>query len=252
VSNYFAYETAAQRYNKGRPYFHPLVIEKIAEIFPRGRVARALDVACGTGQSTQALSKIAGLVVGSDVSTEMLSIAPRISNVAYAVASAEKLPFGAGAFDLLTVALAFHWFRREDFLKEASRVLKPGGWLVVYNNWWTGRMKENPAFEEWTKGAYISRYPSPARDSRPPAEGAELFGFQAAGRERFSNESEYSLKQVVDYLVTQTNIIAAVERGEESLASVREWLAREVRPLFPEEAATFEFGGTIDYLRKST
>lgn len=250
MTNYFAYETAAQRYNKGRPYFHPLVIEKIATRLPQGRVGRALDVACGTGQSTQALSRIADLVVGSDVSTEMLGAAPRLSNVAYAAAPAEQLPFRSGTFTLLTVALAFHWFRREEFLQEASRVLGPDGWLVVYNNWWTGRMEENPAFEEWTRGAYIARYPIPARDRRPPGEGVEQFGFEVEAHERFRNEFRYTLEQVVDYLTTQSNIIAAVERGKESLIGVREWLAREMQPLFPAEHATFEFGGTIDYLRK--
>lgn len=247
--NYFAYETAAQRYNRGRPYFHPLVIEKIASRLPGGKTGLALDVACGTGQSAQALSRIAGMVVGADVSTEMLGVVPRIANVFCVAAPAEQLPFGAGTFDLLTVALAFHWFSREAFLKEANRVLKPGGWLVVYNNWWTGRMIENPAFEEWTRGAYISRYPNPERDRRLPADDATRYGFEAVDSEKFENEVQYNVEQVVDYLTTQSNIIGAVERGEESLSDVREWLAKEIQPLFPVETATFEFGGTLDYLR---
>lgn len=252
MGNYFAYETAARRYDKGRPYFHPLVIESIARRLPRGKVERALDVPCGTGQSALALSKIAGMVVGADVSTEMLRVAQRTANVFYLAAPAEQLPFGPNTFDLLTVALAFHWFRREEFLEEASRVLKLGGWLVVYNNWWTGRMKENPAFEDWASGAYISRYPIPGRDRRPPVEGAGRFGFEAVGHEKFENELRYNLEQVVDYLTTQSNVIAAVERGEESLADVREWLEREMAPLFPVGTTTFEFGGMIDYLRKQS
>ena len=38
MHNYFAYETAARRYDKGRPYFHPFVMEKIAQRLPGGRV----------------------------------------------------------------------------------------------------------------------------------------------------------------------------------------------------------------------
>src|SRR6266566_3385197 len=74
--NFFASESAAQRYAKGRPYFHLIVIgrikKRLALTFP---VRRALDVGCGTGLSTMALKEIAERVVGIDSSAEMIGLA---------------------------------------------------------------------------------------------------------------------------------------------------------------------------------
>ncbi len=44
--NYFAYATAAERYAKSRPYFHPIVIEKIKAFLKlKSQLPNALDVA---------------------------------------------------------------------------------------------------------------------------------------------------------------------------------------------------------------
>jgi hypothetical protein len=49
--NYFDSHDAAQSYSAARPYFHPLVIEKVKDFIGIDKlVPRALDVACGTGQ----------------------------------------------------------------------------------------------------------------------------------------------------------------------------------------------------------
>jgi hypothetical protein len=51
VRNHFAHRDAAQRYAAARPYFHPLVVARIAASTGSTRFAHALDVGCGTGQS---------------------------------------------------------------------------------------------------------------------------------------------------------------------------------------------------------
>jgi ribosomal protein S18 acetylase RimI-like enzyme len=56
VTNHFVHRSAAQRYAAARPYFHPMIIEKIAAFIGTSRVIAALDVACGTGQSARALA----------------------------------------------------------------------------------------------------------------------------------------------------------------------------------------------------
>jgi ubiquinone/menaquinone biosynthesis C-methylase UbiE len=112
-----------------------LVIKKIKDFLKlREPVPRALDVACGTGQSTLALKEVASQVVGTDTSREMLAQATREAGVRYVEAPAEDLPFADDSFCLVTVALALHWFERSRFLTEVRRVLDPGGWLVVYDN----------------------------------------------------------------------------------------------------------------------
>ena len=87
----------------------------------------ALDVACGTGQSTLALKAVASQVVGTDTSREMLDRAPREADVQYVEASAEDLPFADGFFRLVTVALALHWFERSPSLPRPVGCLTRAG-----------------------------------------------------------------------------------------------------------------------------
>lgn len=48
--------------------------------------------------------------------------------------TAEAIPFASGAFDVVTCASAFHWFRHDVALPEIHRALKPGGRLgIVWN-----------------------------------------------------------------------------------------------------------------------
>lgn len=123
-TNYFTGQDTAQRYARGRPYFHSPVVRKIAELLRLEKpVPAVLDAACGTGRSSVALTKVAFRVVGVDSSAGMLAQAPCDDRIEYVEASAEVLSFVEGAFDLVTVASSFHWFDRARFLREARRVL---------------------------------------------------------------------------------------------------------------------------------
>lgn len=44
---------------------------------------------------------------------------------------AEELPFPAGSVDVLTAFTAAHWFDVPRFMREAQRVLRPGGCLAI-------------------------------------------------------------------------------------------------------------------------
>lgn len=200
---YFDSVRMAQLYAR-RPYFHPVVIESVKTALNlRSPVHRAVDVGCGTGHSTKAAKGIACDLVGTDVSLPMLAEAPRLPRVHYVQATAESLPFAAEMADLITVASAFHWFDRAAFLRDASRVLGPASWLVIYDNGFFGKMRENPNFERWSQEQYITRYPSPPRNRRPLAErDAEIRGFGVVGRERYTNDVCFSVDDLVGYLMT--------------------------------------------------
>ena len=249
--SYFAHRSAAERYAAARPFFHPVVLnhmrEHLGPVFP---LERALDVGCGTGQSTRILSELGRDVVGSDVSAEMLAEAAAVPNVRYVRSSAESLPFRSDAFDLLTVALAFHWFDRETFLREARRVLCLHQWLVIYDNSFMAEMEESPTFRTWFVERYITRYPSPPRNRTPLTEDTvRSHGFELTGHERYRNSITFDRGQLIDYLMTQSNVIAAVEQGNESPQSVRSWLDGELGQFLNDDPGTFLFGGPITYLR---
>src|SRR2546421_9728514 len=97
--NYFGPKSAAQRYAKGRPYFHPLIVSRIKEFLQVTEpLSSALDVGCGTGLSTVALKEIAEDISGIDASEQMIALAPSGNGIRYFVASAENLPFTKNKF----------------------------------------------------------------------------------------------------------------------------------------------------------
>jgi SAM-dependent methyltransferase len=232
--NYFAPRTAAERYSKGRPFFQPLLIGRAREFLSLSQpLPRGLDVCCGTGLSSVALKEAAARVVGVDGSEQMLAFAPRDSGITFCLADAESLPFGAGAFDIMSVCQALHWLDKRRLLAEARRVLRADGWLVVYDNYMTGRMAENEDFRTWFKETYIGRFPAPPRDRVSFAHGEpEGEGFRLLLDERFENEISFSPGGLIDFLTTHSNVIAAVEGGSDDINEVRAWLFENIRPFF--------------------
>jgi len=101
--------------------------------------ARALDVACGTGDLSLALAKATGAqVVGTDFCRPMLEIAARkaranvSSEIPFVEGDALKLPFAGEAFDAVTIAFGLRNLASvETGLKELFRVLKPGGRAAI-------------------------------------------------------------------------------------------------------------------------
>ena len=248
--NFFAYKSAAERYAQYRPYFHPLVIEKIKTYLNLSSpVSRSLDLGCGTGQSTIALKEISETVVGVDVSSEMLNLAKHEPGIEYLEERAENLSIlETKSFDLITSSMAYHWFDYKQFFPEVRRVLKNGGWLIIYTNGFYGQMKENELFEQWNRESYAKKYPSPPRNTIPlTIELAQEYGFSSFYSEDFQNDVEFTAEELCAYLTTQSNIIAVVEQGKETIKNVYKWLVSQTRPFFHSEKATFAFGGHIWY-----
>lgn len=99
---------------------------------------RILDVATGTGQMLPILRDTGAMVVASDLTAAMLAEARRRGTsddgVTYCVGDAFSLPYPAGQFDVVASSRFLHLFElasQQLLLKEMSRVLKPGGLLIV-------------------------------------------------------------------------------------------------------------------------
>lgn len=100
--------------------------------------AKALDVCCGTGDWTVALTKAAGPsgeVTGLDFSANMLESAKDktapFPNLTLIQGNAMSLPFPDNTFDYVTIGFGLR--NVPDYLtvlKEMRRVLKPGGMAV--------------------------------------------------------------------------------------------------------------------------
>ncbi|MDR0922611.1 MAG: methyltransferase domain-containing protein [Lactobacillales bacterium] len=94
-----------------------------------------LDVGCANGKLLSMLSEKNPKFIGAgiDLSDEMIKMAEsRYPEFSFVQGNAEHLPFDSGTFDQIICSASFHHFPHpEEFLKEAYRVLKPGGKLLI-------------------------------------------------------------------------------------------------------------------------
>lgn len=103
---------------------------------------QALDVAGGSGDLARGMARQvgeSGSVLLTDINPAMLAHgraklvdAGESSNVQYALADAEKLPFATNSFHCVTIGFGLrNVTRKQEALASMYRVLKPGGRLLV-------------------------------------------------------------------------------------------------------------------------
>lgn len=251
--NYFETKNTAERYGQGRPYFHAGTIAKVkVHLHIKHPFDRALDVACGTGLSTRALLDIAAEVYGTDVSAEMIRLAFQHEHIHYLLAKAEEQPFEAHFFELITVCSGVHWFEIDRFLQEANRLLKPGGWLVLYDNYFLGEMQDVAAFSAWFENTYLKHFPAPPRNDAYEWTNEKLSGrnFRLDFEDTFRNEVRFTINSLALYLSTQSNVTAKVKAGQITYPELESWLKKELSSFFEEEVRTLYFGNWIKYLQQ--
>lgn len=100
---------------------------------PSGPARKILDVGCGTGQFTPALSRW-GRVVGVDLSSQAFRLHPGNADQELILVrgDAQRLPFQQHSFDLVWASSILEHLKDDRLaLQEIQRVLKPGGRVVI-------------------------------------------------------------------------------------------------------------------------
>ena len=95
---------------------------------------RVLDLATGSGDLALAMQKAMpqATIVGADFCLPMLQVAARKGLHPLVVADGTRLPFAHGSFDAVTAAFGLRNMESwPEALREISRVLVPGGHLLV-------------------------------------------------------------------------------------------------------------------------
>src|SRR4249920_855389 len=112
----------------------------------------ALDVATGGGHTALYLASRGFSVTAADISQAMLDSAKSLAierglSIETRLHEAEKFPYSEASFDLVTCRVAAHHFSdRDAFMREVTRVLKPGGHFLLID----GSVPDGePVAEEW-------------------------------------------------------------------------------------------------------
>lgn len=120
----------SEKYAQSRPRYPDEVYAYLASIAP-GR-SLAWDCGTGSGQAAIGLAKHFDNIYATDASAEQISHAYPYENVEYHAEPAEHVSLRDSSVDLVTVAVAIHWFNLDEFYREVKRVLKPDGILAAW------------------------------------------------------------------------------------------------------------------------
>lgn len=145
----------------------------IRRVVDRSVEQTILDAACGTGDFSIAMARVANpstKITGADLSENMLEVmrqkvvkAGLQGRISAIKANCEALPFDDDTFDAVTIAFGIRNFEnREVALQEFRRVIRPGGKLLVLE-----LSVPRNRFLRWVYNIYFTRAMGRRRSLRP-------------------------------------------------------------------------------------
>ena len=131
----------AQDYARHRAGFPERFFERLFVAGWARAGVRALDLGTGTGTVARGFALRGCQVTGLDPSAPLLDQARQLDHAAgvaidYVNARAEQTGMADQTFGLVTAGQCWHWFDRPKAAAEASRILAPGGRLIIASFDW--------------------------------------------------------------------------------------------------------------------
>ena len=149
-------------YERGRLGWPPEVVH-IPGLPP---TATVLDLGAGTGKLTRLLVPTFGRVVAVEPAEAMRRVLDVLCPEAEALpGTGQEIPLADASVDAVFAAQAFHWFEDERAVAEITRVLRPGGALVLMWNLPAGPWEPSTAAAE---GVLTAWSPKPSDVSYDP------------------------------------------------------------------------------------
>jgi ubiquinone/menaquinone biosynthesis C-methylase UbiE len=250
----FDQTSIAAGYAKFRPPMHRQMIQCVREDmnlpmpFP---FRRALDLGCGSGLSTEALSSLANDRIGLEPVEEMLRWSGTVAPGAHFLAGrAEAIPLRSQSVDLITAAGSLNYADLFKAVKEAARVLEPNGLLVVYDFQPGRSFRDSPDLDQWF-AEFVSRYPWPPDEAQEVSpeilqQVADDFHMERHNNVRIG--IPLALEFYIEYMLTETNVASAMRNGTPA-PEIRSWCEETLRPVWDGKNREILFSGYYACLR---
>jgi len=137
-------------------------LKKVLRIARKRKARRVLDIGCGDGAISLKLAEVTGSkeVFGIDIASTAVQLARQKGiQASHVDLDREDLPFPSDHFDLVFCGeLIEHMFDPGRVLKEAHRVLEPGGRLIITTpnlGSWYNRLALLLGFQPWNTSASL-------------------------------------------------------------------------------------------------
>jgi SAM-dependent methyltransferase len=123
------FDSEAERYDRSRPAYPAALVDDVLGPSPHGM--SVLDLACGTGIASRAMTARGAQVLGVELTAGMAEIARR-HGIATEVSSFETWDPAGRTFDLVTCAQAWHWLDPDSRVEKVVNVLRPSGRVCLF------------------------------------------------------------------------------------------------------------------------
>ncbi len=211
---------------------HPPILERAQELLGLDApVAHALDVGCGAGGSTRALTPVARVRTGIDPAAAMVRAAAAADDDAgFVRATGERLPFRDRSCQLVTAAGSLSFSDLPATLAEVARVLTSDGALVAYD-FGPGRADRGvEGLADWW-AEFLGRWPRTPTASVVTPETLAAGPLRLAVHEAFTISLRLDLDRFLAYVMTESNVTRAVRAGT-PLDVIASWCAETLAPRF--------------------
>jgi SAM-dependent methyltransferase len=239
-------------YRRYRPFYPAdLFAELGVQLSARGFAPpyAIADIGCGTGHSTLSLlnSGLPARAVGVDPDPAMLAAARELCPAAeFSEGSGEDTGLPGQAFDVVTVGSAFHWMSALRAREEIARVLRPGGFLLVYEYQFP-KAQAHAALNEWIRREFNLRWKAPGQKPRGDFS-AVTSCFREDPRFRLLSDRKVAMvielepRQLTGLILSQSRVLHYQSGMSESERSeFQDWLAGQVEERLGNDGDRFDF-----------
>jgi SAM-dependent methyltransferase len=132
---------AADDYRKHRAGFPDSLFERLVPMGVGRPGQEIVDLGTGTGSLARGFALRGCRVIGIDPDSRLLAQARDLDaeagvEIEYRIGRAEETELAAGSLDVVAAGQCWHWFDRAAAAREASRILRPDGRMLITHFDW--------------------------------------------------------------------------------------------------------------------